>query len=89
MITAGLFFDIIGTFGAICFLAAYFLLQTGRLRVEQLAYPLTNLIGAILIGISLLWHWNFAAFMLEAAWALISIYGIWKYLKTRRGDAQP
>lgn len=79
-----LFFDVVGTVGVALGLSAYFLLQAGKLRSEQLLYSLMNLAGATLIGISLLNKWNFAAFVLEAAWALISIYGIFQWYRRRR-----
>lgn len=39
-----------------------------------------NLAGSLLVLVSLVFHWNLPAFLLEAAWALISMYGIWKYI---------
>lgn len=71
--------------GVACFLVAYFLLQAGKMKADQLAYPVVNFVGAVLVAISLLWHWNFSAFMLEAAWMLISMYGIVRQLAKRRG----
>ena len=69
----------------LCFLSAYFLLQNGRLAPNGFPYLGANLAGSILLIISLLAHWNLPAFLLEAAWALISMYGIYKhiYLPTR------
>ena len=77
----------IGITGVVIGLTAYFLLQAGKMRGDQLAYPLLNLIGAALIAVSLLWHWNLAAFLLEAAWMLISIYGIIRLLRKRQEKA--
>lgn len=70
--------DGIGNIGVICFLSAYFLLQKGRIKHDSLIYLWLNLAGAMLLMASLLIHWNLSAFLLEAAWALISIYGIYK-----------
>lgn len=72
--------DIVGNIGVVCFLAAFFLLQKERLRHDDMAYLLLNLAGAVLLMISLLIHWNLSAFMLEAAWGCISMYGIYKKL---------
>ena len=58
------------------------LLQQGRVLHTGLAYLGLNLIGSLLVIVSLLFHWNMPAFLLEAAWALISMYGIYKYLRT-------
>jgi uncharacterized membrane protein len=72
--------DIVGNVGVVCFLVAYFLLQKGTLLHNQLSYLLLNLAGALMLIFSLLINWNLSAFLLEAAWALISIYGIIKFV---------
>jgi hypothetical protein len=79
-----LFADIIGNAGVVCFLAGYLLMQKGKLHHDGLVYLGLNLLGAVLLMASLLIHWNLSAFLLEAAWALISIYGIYKSLKKRK-----
>lgn len=71
-------FTLLGNVGVMCFLAAYFLLQKGALKADDYSYLLLNLAGALLLILSLLQDWNLAAFLLEAAWALISLYGLWK-----------
>lgn len=72
--------DIIGNIGVVCFLLAYFLLQKGMIVHTQLSYLGLNLAGSLLLIFSLLINWNLSAFLLEAAWALISIYGIIKFV---------
>ncbi|NBO18419.1 MAG: hypothetical protein EBV03_04175 [Proteobacteria bacterium] len=78
-----LFADIIGNVGVVCFLAAFFMLQKGRLRHDDMPYLVLNLAGAVLLMASLLVHWNLSAFLLEAAWGCISMYGIYKKVNTR------
>lgn len=73
-----LLFQTLGIAGTTCFLMAYFWLQKGKFAADSYAYLLLNLAGAILLMISLFWDWNLAAFMLEAAWCAISIYGLYK-----------
>lgn len=73
--------DIVGNIGVVCFLVAYFLLQKGVLAHNELRYLLLNLAGALMLIFSLLINWNLSAFLLEAAWALISIWGICKIIK--------
>ncbi len=68
--------DIIGTVGVAVIIIAYFLLQTGRLRSEHLAYSVMNGFGAVLILISLYYAFNFPSFVVEFFWLLISLYGI-------------
>lgn len=78
-------FEGIGMMGVACFLVAYYLLQAEKLTANELRYLLLNLVGAMLVMVSLMWHWNFSAFLLEAAWMLITMYGIVKCLKKRGG----
>ncbi len=78
-----LFGHIIGNIAVLCFLTAYFLLQKGTWKPDNLWYLLLNLIGALLIIGSLLIDWNLSAFLLEAAWGMISIYGLIKLYKAR------
>lgn len=79
-----LFTDLIGHVGVASFLIAYYLLQKGRLTYSSLEYLGMNLAGAILVMISLLYNWNGPAFVLEAAWAIISIYGIYRSLLAKK-----
>lgn len=72
--------NIVGNIGVACFLAAYFLLQKGKLTATGAWYLGLNLGGAVCLMLSLLVNWNLPAFLLEAAWASISIYGIIKHL---------
>ena len=79
-----LFADIIGNIGVVCFLLAYFLLQGGKVLYSGLVYLGLNLAGSLLLLISLWIEWNLSAFLLEAAWALISMYGIYKHIYLRK-----
>lgn len=75
--------NIAGGAGILCFLGAYFLLQKGVWPAAGLPYLGTNLAGAVLLMFSLLIDWNLPAFLLEAAWALITLYGMVKYFHRR------
>jgi hypothetical protein len=72
-------YDLIGSLGVVTIIITYILLQTERIRSEQLIYSLLNGVGAALIVFSLLYSFNFSAFVVESLWVLISIYGIIKY----------
>ena len=76
-------FDIVGLLGVGLTLLAYLALQARRMKGDGLIYPLLNLIGAGAILVSLIYdeHTNLSAFVIESAWCIISIYGI--YLATR------
>ena len=77
-------YDLIGTIGVGMIILTYVFLQLGRIRSETLAYSLLNALGAGLILVSLIYSFNFSAFIVEFFWLLISLFGIGKYfLKVR------
>ena len=76
-------YDIVGLAGAAIFVAAYFANQQRWLRSEDWRYPFANLVGAVLILVSLVFEWNFPSAVIEVFWAIISIYGMAKSLRER------
>jgi len=77
-------YDIIGSIGVGTVILTYILLQTGGIKSESLLYSVLNGLGAGLIVFSLFYSFNLSAFIVEALWVLISLYGIAKYfLKTK------
>jgi hypothetical protein len=74
-------YDLIGNIGVFMILIAYFMLQLSRISNRSLTYSLMNLGGAFLILVSLYFDFNLSAFIIEFFWLLISLYGIYKYLK--------
>ncbi len=69
-------YDLVGTTGVVMILVAYFLAQTQRVSSQSLGYSAINLVGSVLIAISLLYDFNLASFIIEVAWISISLYGI-------------
>ncbi len=76
-------YDIVGFAGAAVFVAVYFANQQRWLRSEDWRYPFANLIGAVLILVSLALEWNFPSVVIEVFWAIISVYGMAKSLRER------
>lgn len=74
-------FDIVGTVGVATIVVTYILLQTSRIRSDQLSYSVLNAIGATLILISLYFEWNFPSVVVESFWLMISLYGIVRYFQ--------
>ena len=72
-------YDVVGSIGVGLIILTYVALQLEKIRSNALAYSLLNATGASLILISLVYSFNFAAFIVEFFWVLISIYGIAKY----------
>lgn len=79
-----IFYNTVGTIGVAFILTTYFLLQTDRLKSNQLAYSILNFVGSGMILISLFYEFNFPAFVVEAAWVLISLLGILRWVFQRK-----
>lgn len=80
--------DPIGMVGVVIILVAYFLLSIGRCSAISLGYQVINLIGAGLILFSLYFHWNLSSVVIEIAWAIISIIGIYRAIAKKNSLAQ-
>ncbi|MGH6987653.1 MAG: CBU_0592 family membrane protein [Caulobacteraceae bacterium] len=68
--------DLAGLAGVAMILFAYAGVQLGRLDPLKAPSLLLNLAGAALILVSLLAAFNLAAFLMEAAWAAIALFGL-------------
>ena len=75
--------NVIGIIGSALFLIG-FIYANFAAKMDAFIFNLLNLAGAILLLASLSVHFNLAAFILEACWALISMVGIGKALIDRR-----
>ena len=76
-------YDWTGIAGTLMVLAAFYLLQAGRVSGTGLVYQLLNLFGAGGVLVSLWGKFNVSVFMLELAWMLVSLYGIVRSLRLR------
>ena len=76
-------YDSIVTLGVILTLIAYFLIQTHRVTAQNASYIWLNIIGPLCIIFSLVFAWNFSAFLMEITWLAISFYSLAKVLLTR------
>jgi hypothetical protein len=77
------FFDFVGNVGVVIMIVAYLLLQLNRLNSKAPAYSLLNAFGASLVVLSLSVNFNLSAFIMEVFWVLISLIGIYRFLRTR------
>jgi hypothetical protein len=76
-------FNVVGMIGTCLVVGSFFQLQLGKLEATGLAYNLMNLIGAILLLISLLYHFNLASFVIEIFWITASAIGLYRYKFTK------
>jgi hypothetical protein len=65
-----------GLAGVVLIIIAYLLLQLGKLPSTAPSYSLLNAIGAFLVMVSLFFDFNLSAFLMEAFWFLISLFGL-------------
>ena len=79
-------FDLVGNVGVLLMVIAYLLLQLEKLESSSFSYLITNTLGATLVIISLRYRFNLSAFLMEAFWLVISIYGLMKPLLARRAS---
>jgi hypothetical protein len=77
--------DAIGMVGTALVVMAYFLLQLEKVSSRSFAYNLMNLLGAVLLLISLCFTFNFASFVIELFWIGASLIGMWKLYRGRNG----
>ena len=77
--------DVAGVAGVLLILTAYAGATSGKLDPKRPPALLLNLVGAGLILWSLVYDFNLAAFLMEAAWALVAVFGLIRFFITRRG----
>jgi len=78
-----LFIEIIGWFGAVLILLAFFLLTHHDLTSRSKLYQGMNLVGAVLLAINLYFNRAFPSFAINIAWFFIAIYGFYKIYKKK------
>ena len=71
-------FDFLGNIGVLLVLVTYLALQMEKLSARSVTYSVANVVGAILIMLSLYFKFNLSAFVMEFAWFLISAYGLYR-----------
>ena len=81
-------FDLAGFVGVVLIVVAYLLLQLNQLPSSAPAYSLLNAIGAFLVMVSLVFDFNLSAFLMEAFWFLISLFGLFRAIFTKSAAAR-
>lgn len=74
-------YDLIGLIGVGLIILLYALLQLEKIDPKRVAYSLGNLVGAIMILISLTHHFNLPSVVIECFWIAISLYGLIKAIR--------
>lgn len=74
--------NVIGIIGSVLFITAFAYANISP-AMNKVVFNIANLVGAILLLISLSVHFNLAAVILEAAWAIIALFGLASALRAR------
>ena len=62
--------------GALLILAAFIAAQRGTLSAHSLAYLALNLVGSAILTVVAAVEWDLGFLLLEAVWALVSLWGL-------------
>ncbi|MBX2849056.1 MAG: hypothetical protein KTR16_12095 [Acidiferrobacterales bacterium] len=79
--------NIIGMLGTACVVGVYVLQQMDKVDSKGFTYNVCNLLGAILLLVSLLVHFNLASFVIELFWIAASLLGLIKYYKRKTDNS--
>lgn len=78
--------DIIGIIGSAIFISAFAYANIAK-AMNKILFNAANLVGAILLLISLSVNFNLAAFILEVAWGCIALIGLIMAVRRRKSEA--
>jgi len=80
--------DGVGLLGVCVLMGAYVRVQWQRDFAKTTVYSILNFWGSVFLVWAACWKWNPAAFIGNAAWAVISLYGVYRCLKYRKRDRE-
>ena len=77
-------YDAFGLIGASLFVVSFAGTQIEKLDPHDWPSLTLNLVGAILVLVSLIHAFNLASFVLEVVWGLVALYGLIKFVLRRK-----
>ena len=80
--------DVIGLTGSALFIAAFAYANIAK-QLNKLVFNLANLVGAIMLLISLSVNFNLPAVVLEATWGAIAAVGLVMAIRAKMRKPQP
>ena len=75
--------QIIGLLGAILILVPFAASQLGRVRIESVAYQVSNLVGSAMLTTVAVIEVQYGFILLEGVWAVMSLIGLQRVLAAR------
>ena len=76
-------YSIIGLLGVLTVLVAYGLMTSGRIAASEARYQWPNVIGTLMILVSMIEQWNLPAFIANVLWVAIGVYSLVRIYKKR------
>lgn len=80
--------QLVSLVGAVMQLAAYALMQLGRLPSESYPYQLANVVGSFMMTVVATINHEYGFILMEAVWFLTSAYGLIKLMRSQ-ADISP
>lgn len=79
--------DYVGMLGVFLLLFAYFAVSIEKLSPKKISYQVLNFLAGWLILFSLYFHWNTPSVLIEIAWIVISLIGIFRIISMRSNSS--
>ena len=68
--------DLLGWFGALLILVAYWLVSTRRLAGDAIAYQLPNLVGGLLLVVNTVYYGAYPSTLVNVVWMGVAIWSL-------------
>ena len=78
--------DFIGNIGVVILVGTFALLQFDKINPKGFWYSFNNMIVALLLLVNLYYKPNISSIIIEIFWILLSVYGLWKWVKQRESS---
>lgn len=77
-----MFTQVLGFLGMICIVLAYYKVTSPKgWSADSIKFNVVNLVGAVLLIISLCFHFNLGSFMIEIFWIIIAVRALCRQFK--------
>lgn len=72
--------DLVGFIGVACVLICFFFVQAEKMSATSLKYQIINMLGCVLILVSLYYSFNLPSAIIQIIWFSISLFGLLRNL---------
>jgi hypothetical protein len=75
-VPTNLLVDVLGWLGAVCVLAAYGLVSSGRVHGRAPLYQVPNAVGSVLLTVNTYYHHAYPSSVVNVLWLGIALYAL-------------